>query len=185
MLRGWVALTGTPGVGKSSAAAHLAATGVAVVDLARVAAEWHLLGRKDPTRASREVDPRRVGRLLQRVVPPKADAVLDGHWGHEVPGVKAAIVLRARPGVLEERLRVRGWTEAKIRENVEAEAIGVILQEAAATLGRRRTFDVDATGLSPPQGARAIRWILDHPVAARKKFEVGCVDWTQDILEWF
>lgn len=183
--RGWIALTGTPGVGKTTAARRLVRKGHPVLELARFASRHHLLGPRDPKRGSRTVDPARVGRALQREANLPQNVVLEGHWAHDVPGVQAAIVLRLRPRLLRRRLTRRGWSRRKVDENVEAEAIGLILQEAVARLGARRTYEIDATGLSTARLADRLAWTLRDPAAARKKFEVGRVDWAADILGWY
>lgn len=185
MLAGWVALTGTPGVGKTTVARRLKAAGVDVVDLGRFVARHRLWEGTDRRRKSRLVDPLRVGRRLAREFSPRQLTVLEGHWSHDLPQVRHAVVLRLRPRTLESRLRRRGWAAEKARENAEAEAIGLVLQEAVARLGRRRTFEIDATRSTRGAVAASVMGTLRNPARARKKFEVGRVDWAADILRWY
>lgn len=185
MLQGWIALTGTPGVGKTTVANELRLRSQRTVNLAQVAHDFNLTEGLDPQRLSAVVDPAKIAPLLRSMLQAGERVLLDGHWSHDVDDVEAAIVLRLRPRDLEERLRRRGWPEAKVRENVEAEAIDVILQEAVARFGRRGTFEIDTTGKTPQQVGNAIIRCFRARPSERKYFEVGQVDWADDILAWF
>jgi len=66
---------------------------------------------------------------------------IEGHLSHRVD-LDYCIVLRTRPEVLEKRLKKRGYSEEKIRENVEAEAMDVILSEAYQ---RTKVYEIDTT----------------------------------------
>jgi broad-specificity NMP kinase len=101
MVRGWVALTGTPGTGKSTVADWLRRHGVANVNVGRFAQDFDLTEGFDEQRMSAIVDPARVAPALEDFTQRGALLLLDGHWSHEVPGVEAAIVLRLRPRDLE------------------------------------------------------------------------------------
>lgn len=182
MLQGWVALTGTPGVGKSAVADELRLRGVPNVALGRFAQDNDLADGFDDARMSAVVDPARVGTALAAVTQQGALLLLDGHWSHEVPRVTAAVVLRLSPGALKARLERRGWPPAKVRENVEAEAIDLILQEAVAALGAARVFEVDTTGRSLAEVARTVYGLVRGPAAAARRHRPGSVDWSAEIL---
>jgi adenylate kinase len=170
-----IAITGTPGTGKSTASEVLARRGYAVVDLDEVARTEGLIIGRDEDRGTDEVDVERLREVLR--VPAKV-AFLKSHYSH-LMDVNLAVVLRCRPSVLKERLEQRGWTPAKVRENVEAEAIDVILQEATARLPF--VFEVDTTDATPVQTAEAVLAILQGETAGR---EPGTVDWTDEVLSW-
>ena len=142
-----VALTGTPGTGKTTVARRLGASwrtlevaelaqrlgtgrrreGGWVVDLAATARAW------------------RAGRV------PPVD-VLVGHLAHLLP-LRDVIVLRCHPRELARRLaRSRPGTEQDRRANLVAEATDVILSEAVGL--RRRVWEIDTTGRSPASVAR-------------------------------
>lgn len=183
MLRGWVALTGTPGVGKSTLAEAVRLRGVSSVDVGRFAHDFDLVEGVDPRRTSAIVDPRRVAPTLRRVTQAEHVLLLDGHWSHDVPGVTAAIVLRLDPRQLEARLRRRGWPEPKIRENVEAEAVDLILQEAVARLGTRRVFELDTTHRSPDELRLDLAAVLRGSRRDAARFRPGHVDWSAHLLD--
>lgn len=171
-----VALAGTPGTGKSSVGRVLEGRGYAVVDLDELARREGLIAGRDSVRGAEEVD---VDGLRQRIRVPAKLAFLKAHYSHLLD-VDLAIVLRCRPSVLRERLQARSWSEAKIRENVEAEAIDAILQEAVAR--NPFVYEVDTTGRTATETADAILGILRGMTDGHAP---GTVDWSDEVLSWF
>lgn len=171
-----IAVTGTPGTGKTSACAVLAKRGYVVVDLDGFARREGLIVGRDAARGSDEVD---VDALRDGLHIPAKVAFLKSHYSHRMH-VDLAVVLRCRPSVLRARLEARGWPPEKVRENVEAEAIDVILQEAVGRLPF--VFEVDTTSSTPAQTAEAILAILQGKT---KGHEPGSVDWTSEVLSWY
>ena len=171
-----VALTGTPGTGKSSVGAELERRGYYVVYLDRFAEERKLVSGYDPARDTREVD---VEALDREVRVPVKLGFLVSHYAHLL-SVNMAIVLRCHPKALVGRLRSRGWAEPKIRENVEAEAIDAITQEAANRVPF--VYEIDTTSAAPEAVAGSVLEILQGKTRGR---EPGHVDWTDEVLSWY
>src|SRR5256885_12327875 len=171
-----VAITGTPGTGKSSVCAVLSVRGYTVMDLDQIARREGFIAGRDEARGSDEVDTEAMRRSLH--VPAKV-AFLTSHYSHRMDA-NIAIVLRCRPSVLRSRLEARGWPPEKVRENVEAEAIDVILQEAVARLPF--VFEVDTTNATPSETAEAILAILQGKTNGH---EPGTVDWASEVLSWY
>ncbi len=171
-----IAVTGTPGTGKSSACAVLERRGYVLVDLDEVARKEGFIVGRDESRESDEVD---VEAMRERFQIPAKLAFLKAHYAH-LFDVNLAVVLRCKPSVLRERLEARGWPPKKIRENVEAEAIDVITQEAVARLPF--VFEVDTTSSTPENVADAILAILQGKTEGHGP---GSVDWSQEVLSWF
>ncbi len=174
-----VALTGTPGTGKSAVARVLESRGWPVVALDRLLrSDRHFLPR-DRTRRTRVVDLGKVGRDLGRLLPPHGGPViLVSHLAHLLP-VRESFVLRCRPGVLGTRLRRRGWSKAKVTENVAAEALDVILWEAVARLGKAHVGEAGTNGRRPEEVASDMEAFL---TGERTRFAPGRFDWSEGFL---
>ncbi len=167
-MRSMVALTGTPGTGKSSVAAHLS-TRWKVVEVGDLALRQ---GCARPVPGGLSVDlPELAGRLRRGRRP--AD-ILVGHLAHLLP-VEGVVVLRCHPEELVRRLaRARRGSVADREENYGAEALDIVLVEALRT--GRRVWEVDTTGRSAEEVARAVRRRLER----RGRSSYGRVRWLTD-----
>lgn len=169
-----IAVTGTPGVGKTETCALVKGIKVRMVN--DLVEEFGAASGYDRRRKTREVD---VSKLVRALGKSDEDLLIEGHFSHMLrPGL--AIVLRCSPAVLERRLRRKGWSEKKIKENVEAEAIDVVLIEALENVPE--VCEIDTTGMTAKQVAHAIEEII---AGERQKYRVGNVDWSQEVLSWF
>jgi adenylate kinase len=164
-----VALTGTPGTGKTSAAASLP---VPVVALGEVIEREGLWTERDETRDSLVADLERVAEWLASEAP-EGDHVVESHLAHLLPADRA-VVLRCRPDALRDRLVERGVPEAKARENAESEALDVVLSEAVERAGRERVYEVDTTDRTPAEVGAAVEAVL----AGEREPSAGTVDFT-------
>ncbi|MEM0383891.1 MAG: adenylate kinase family protein [Candidatus Caldarchaeum sp.] len=139
-------ISGSPGVGKTTVGRMLAARlGYDFVDVPRLIREEELVESFDEVRQAWTVDPKALSKHLVRRVVDKC--VLASHI--VLPLKKRpvkCIILRLNPLVLKKRLERRGYDFDKIAENVEAEFVGVVYQEAVAALGSRRVYQLDTTG---------------------------------------
>jgi len=101
--------------------------------------------------------------------------VLDGHYAHEVAEPNETLVvfvLRKAPWALAEVLRGRGYREAKVWENVEAEIIGVCTAEALETHKTRKVCEIDTTTATAEQSLQKMLRRLQGKAACD-----GPVDW--------
>jgi len=168
------AVTGTPGVGKTSACALV--KNLPVVHVNELVDQLGMTSGYDRKRKTKEVNVTKLARVVAKI---SDDIILEGHFSHLL-GPDAAIVLRCSPKVLDRRLRKKGWGEKKIRENVEAEAVDVILIEALENVSD--VCEIDTTKKTPRAVARAIDAII---AGEREKYRVGNVDWSEEVLSWF
>ena len=168
------AVTGTPGAGKTSACALVKS--LPVIHVNDLVDQLHMVSGYDSKRKTKEVD---VSRLAKAVSKIDGDFVLEGHFSHLL-GLDVAVVLRCSPKALERRLKKKAWSENKVRENVEAEAVDVILIEALENVPE--VCEIDTTKKKPVQVARDIERIV---AGERQKYRVGNVDWSGEVLSWF
>jgi adenylate kinase len=173
-----VAISGTPGTGKSSVGIELARRGRNVLELSEFVESHLMKGRKDRSRDTYEVDVEAVDELLKREHSGQ-DTIYLGHLTHFLT-VDLIVVLRCRPSILKARLEGRGYSKKKITENMEAEGCDVILVEAIE-IGTP-VCEIDTTSLDVIQVANAVEEILG---GERKKYEPGHVDWSEEVLGWY
>lgn len=165
-----VALTGTPGVGKTAVASSLARRW-AVAEVAEIARR---LGATRPAPGGVEVDVRRLRRALRSRAAWGGVEVVVGHLAHLLP-VRRAIVLRCHPGELSRRLRrAHRGTAADRRANVVAEAIDLVLTEAVRR--RLNVYEVDTTGRTVGSVVLEVDRRLRRTGPPRR----GTVDWLAD-----
>ena len=164
-----LALTGTPGTGKSTVARILRKKGYRVIALNRVIRRRKLVSGFDRKRKSWIVDLKKVERYLRNFENKKKSeiVILDSHISHLL-SVDFAIVLRCSPAELEKRLKAKRWAKEKIRENVEAEMIDLIAAEAEEKLGKKRVVEINTTGKPPEKIAEEVEKLVKK---WREKFE--------------
>lgn len=158
-----IALTGTPGVGKSTVARILRKKGYKVVALNRVIVKRKLVKGFDEKRKSWIVNLKKVERYLKELANKNKNKiiVIDSHISHLL-NVDFAIVLRCSPKELEKRLKKKRWPEQKIRENVEAEMIDIIAVETEERLGKENMIEIDTTRKKPEEVAKKVEIILKN-----------------------
>ncbi|MBR3112853.1 MAG: adenylate kinase family protein [Methanobrevibacter sp.] len=101
--------------------------------------------------------------------------IFEGHLAHLCSGADKVIVLRVHPEILRKRLEERDYSESKIQENLEAEAMGVCTAEAFDEYGNRIS-EIDVGELSIDE----IVDLIDDVISDKKEFPVGEVDF----MEW-
>ena len=155
-LKQLLGVTGTPGTGKKSVAVELAALlGFTSKDLNVLARELGCAERIDD---SVVVDTKRLSRALRG----RAWSGVVFH-GHLLPDlfrgekrIDYVAVLRCDPSILKGRLWARGYRGDHLRENLEAELIGVSLSASLRSFGASRVREFDTSQSRPREVARAI-----------------------------
>ena len=111
-----IGVIGTPGCGKTTLCSKL---GLPVISMKDYAEENNCLGEIGKDGAA-EIDVEKLSTIWRN---PAKLTLLDGHLAHYIP-VDALIVVRCEPNELGVRLADRGYSEEKIRANVEVEMLG-------------------------------------------------------------
>jgi adenylate kinase len=173
-----VAVTGTPGTGKTTATDLLGdevslEPPLEVVHLNEVIREADLVESVDEERESLVADLDAVREHLAG----GDDLLVESHLAHHL-NVDRVIVLRAHPEAIAERLRERGETEGSVAENAESEALDVVLSAAVDRHGTDSVYEIDTTGHDPEWVAEEIAAV----VASEREPGVGTVDFTDYLV---
>ncbi len=177
-----LALTGVPGVGKTTIAQKMGQLGWRVVHLSEYARDAGLLVEKDDARGAYVLDMDDLADSLNTHLRGyDGDVVIESHFAHEMD-VHRIVLLRADPLVLIERLRARGWREEKVRENVEAEALDVVAHDVLETGILARELDVTRLGVD--ESAQEVLAIAESRPEALKGRPVGSAAWSLESLPW-
>ena len=152
-----MAVTGTPGTGKTTATQQL---DVPVVHLNDAVREHDLVADEDEDRDSLVVDLAAAAAFVdERAAETDGPLVVESHLAHRLDADRV-VVLRCRPDVLAERLLDRGESPDSAAENRESEAVDVILGEAVAEHGRENVYELPATEATPAETATEIAAVI-------------------------
>ncbi len=173
------ALSGTPGTGKTSVSKELRSRGYDVIDGKEFISEHGLRGSYDESRDTYEVDLELLNDALEMFRSSEGIHILDSHLSHFMD-CRGAVILRCHPDVLADRLRARGYSEDKVRENVQAEILDEITFEAAEC--EFDTAEVDTSSCTASESADAVEKILN---GGWRDYPSGKADWSSEMERWF
>jgi len=147
-----ISITGTPASGKTTIAEKVSSIlGWTLVKLNELAEEKNLYCGIDEKRDCKIVDIEKIKRALSEIN--EHNLIIESHYAHEIPS-DVVFVLRVNPKELRERARSKDWKNEKTEENVEAEIMGICLQESIDT--GQKIIEVDTTKKEPNDVAKEI-----------------------------
>ncbi len=164
------ALTGTPGTGKTSLKKHLNKKIISLSEYYEQASD----GKTD--NGEWIVDIEKLDNILE-----DSDCnFFEGNFSHKLDKIDKVIVLRCDPQILEKRLESRNYSKNKVRENLEAEAIGLIYSEAIEIRDRANVFQVDNSTRKPQETANIIEKYINDNIKVEEE-----IDYSEKILDWY
>ena len=164
------ALTGTPGTGKTSLKKHLNKKIISLSEYYEQASE----GKSD--NGEWIVDIEKLDNILE-----DSDCnFFEGNFSHKLNKIDKVIVLRCDPQILEKRLESRNYSKNKVRENLEAEAIGLIYSEAIEIRDKANVFQVDNSTRKPQETANIIEKYINDNIKLEEE-----IDYSEKILDWY
>lgn len=169
----YIALTGTPGTGKTSVAKILADRGHSIATVEEIAAKHDAL---ETVEGEKEID---TVKLSAAVFEPHETVIVVGHLAHYIPNT-VCIILRCHPNRMKQRLSSRNYSKEKVLENMEAEAIDIILTEALEAWDN--VFEIDTSDLAPELVADAIEKIINGNA---DEYSPGKIDWSGAVMDWY
>jgi adenylate kinase len=159
-----IAVTGTPGTGKTTVSQLYEEEGLKVIHLTEYVKEK---GLGEEGEKEFEVD---VDEMREALKDENFD-VIEGHLAHHFP-VDVCVVLRTRPDILRERLEERDYRDEKVEENVQSEILDVVLSEAVEN--QETVVEVDTTEKDADEVFEEIKRKVE-----KEENDYGNFDWTQ------
>jgi adenylate kinase len=173
-----VLVVGTPGVGKTSVAKHLASDlNGQHVDLGDIVRNEHLSCGLDQSRGTLVADTTKLAIYVKEIIMQcKSYVIIDGHFAMDVVAVEdvfLVFVLRRNPVELRTILRRRGYKKPKIAENLAAEILDVCLFDSVKAYGEDKVCEINVSGKNVED---VVREAIDT-IKNRKRCRIGIVDW--------
>lgn len=179
-----LAITGSPGTGKHTAAGMVAGmTGLPIIDINAAARDAGLLEESGGTS---DVDTAALGRALEGRIR-GGECIVVGHLAPYVladPQVRSVIVLRRNPYDLMDVYRQRGYPGAKAAENAASEILGVIAYDSAAKFGPK-AVQIDTSSAGAGEVAARICAAADGPCGGDAVDWLGMVSGNGDLGRFF
>ena len=178
-------ISGTPCTGKTTVATslndYLAENGFdsKLIKINDFAIENDLVLGEDPDKFYKVIDIDKLNECLNEEIGHNSGIlIVEGHLSHLCEGADKMIVLRLNPSILKGRLEERNYSESKIQENLEAEALAVCSAEAYGIYGDE-TSEIDASDKSIEE----IRDLILDIAADNLECPVGSIDFMEWILK--
>jgi adenylate kinase len=185
-----IALTGTPGTGKTTVCGFIAEHSqyrkqYRITDLNKLVIDEKLYTEKDEERNSYNADLEKLEERVKQVIsqaPEGMDIIMEGHLSHYLPA-DAIVVLRANPVALRKRLGKRKeYSFEKVKENANAEALDVILVESVER--SQNVFEINTTDATPLAVVKSVISIVESLKTGKtpEDFLPGKINWI-DMVE--
>jgi len=179
-----IAITGTPGTGKTSLARILEKKGFRIIDLKNFATDKDCIISKDKKRDSLIIDVDKLDGYIKELE--TGDLIfIDGHLSHLFSNVDKVILLRCSPNKLKRNLKKKNWKKEKINENLEAEILDIILSESLEFHKEKDIFEIDTTDKTIDDVGFEVLDIIKNDFKNIKKYKIGKIDWSEEILNKF
>lgn len=164
-------ITGNPGVGKHTTTDLFVKqdSSYQIIDINKFAIEGSFGNKVED---GFEVNTVELKDEIKKKVSDKS--IIVGHLAPYVlddSDIDLAIVLRKNPYDLIDIYKKRDYQESKIKQNAGSEVLGVIANDAIASFGKEKTFEIDTTTKTPERIVEEINGII-------KNKEGG------DIIDW-
>ncbi len=170
-------ITGTPCTGKTTVSEilskHLNCKLVKINDLA---IENDFILGIDEDKGYKVIDIDALDEKVSTIISDEL-TIFEGHLSHLCHGADKVIVLRVRPEILQDRLKARDYSDSKIRENLEAEALGVCTAEAFDIHGEN-VSEIDVSYMSVDKIVESIISIIE----GKTHYPVGEIDFIEFLL---
>jgi adenylate kinase len=128
-----ICITGTPATGKTTLARILAKKlGYRLLDVKSLVKKRKIYEKYDKKLKTYIVDTKKLNKFLIKQIKFNKNLIIDSHLSHYLPRkyVDLCIVTKCELKELKKRLEKRGYSEQKVRENLDSEIFDICLNEA-------------------------------------------------------
>ena len=168
-------ITGTPCTGKTTIASKL---NCRVIKVNELAISHGFIEGIDQEKGYKIINIKKLSDYVHDMIKTSDELlVFEGHVTHLLKGARKVIVFRLHPDELYSRLKSRNYSQSKINENLEAEALGVCSFEAYENYNNN-VIELDLTGLSHDESVDLVKRAIKSDVSS----PVGSVDFSEWIL---
>ena len=176
-MRKTIFITGTPCTGKTTVSEVLASKlNCRLIKINDLAIENDFILGIDEDKGYKVIDIPALNEKVSEIINDSDELIIfEGHLAHLCDGADKVIVLRVRPEILQSRLEARNYSESKIRENLEAEAMGVCTAEAYDIYGENIS-EIDVSDLTVDSVVKN----LCDVIYGKKTFSYGKIDF----MDW-
>lgn len=181
-----IALTGTPGTGKTTVCGIMREHSqyrkqYHIIDLNKFVFDEKLYTGKDTARDTYIADMDKLEERVKQIIdesPQDRDVIMEGHLSHLLPA-NGIIVLRAHPVALRKRLGKKNYSFAKVKENADAEALDAILVESVQR--NKNVFEINTTDMNPLAVVKSVVSIIESLKQGKtpEEFLPGKIDWIE------
>ena len=167
-----IALTGTPGTGKTSLSSKFDYNLVSINDY------YAEISNGKDEEDNWLIDLEKLNEII--VTKNHPNTIFEGHIAHFLKNIDKIIVLRCHPNELKNRLSSRNYSDEKIAENMEAEALNIITDEAIELYGKSEVFEVDTSTMTIEKSVKKISDIINGNIKSNKR-----IDYSETIMDWY
>lgn len=171
-----ISISGTPCTGKTEVSKLLSKSlNYRLIQVNELAEKLNAFTGYDKKRECKILDMKKLEIEINKI---KGNVIIEGHASHLFP-VDIVVVLRCNPEVLKKRLEKRyPKNNLKVKENLEAEILGVITSEAI--MANKNVCEIDTTDKKPEEVVDNILEILRENI---NEFKVGKIDWLERYID--
>ncbi|MBB89163.1 MAG: toxin [Euryarchaeota archaeon] len=167
-----IALTGTPGTGKTTLSGKLKYNIVSINDF------YENISDGKDSEGNWLIDLEKLNDVID--TKNKLKNVYEGHVSHYLDNIDIVVVLRCNPNELKNRLNSRNYNDEKIKENLEAEALNIISDEAIEQYGEDNVFEIDTSTNEINNCAEMMVNIINGNIKSNKR-----IDYSETIMDWY